>query len=141
MNPDLGEPNGGPAQLKMAGTGAGHSVVGFLGPIGSTSDPGVPFPTSNPGPPFTFKAEDFAGIVLGDPGGGGANVELYCINIRTDTFSGVGYDLGTWDVANVATSATSRSCSTTTTPRCRPSPARERERPRRRGAGRGLVLQ
>lgn len=101
-NPGLGEPNSGPAQLKMAGTGAGHSVDGFLGPIGSTSDPSLPYPTSNPGPPFTFQAEGFAGIVLGDPGDGGADVQLYCINIRTDTFAGVGYDLGTWDAANVA---------------------------------------
>ncbi len=97
-----GTPNG-PAQLTMDGVGPGHGVIGYLGPIGSVSDPSVPFPTSDPtDPPFTFKAEGFAGVVLGDPGDGGADVHLYCINIRTDTFGGVGYNLGTWDAANVS---------------------------------------
>ena len=95
-------PADGPAQLTMAGTGAGHGVTGFIGPVGSVSDPSVPYPTSNPGAPFTPLDEGFAGIILGDPGGGGATLRLFCINIRTSTFDGIGYDLGTWDAANVA---------------------------------------
>jgi TQXA domain-containing protein len=96
-----GSPGNSPSQLVMAGVGPGHGVVGFLGPDGSVSDPSVPYPTANPGAPFTPKNEDFAGVIFGDPGNGGADVKLYCINIRTDTFGGVGYDLGTYDAANV----------------------------------------
>ncbi len=98
----VGSPGSGPAQLVMAGTGPGHGVTGFIGPVGSISDPSVPYPASNPGAPFTPLNEGFAGIVLGAPVGGGADVQLYCINIRTNTFAGVGYDLGTWDAANVS---------------------------------------
>jgi hypothetical protein len=96
-----GVPGNAPSQLVMAGTGPGHLVIGFIGPVGSISDPSVPYPTSNPGAPFTPRVEGFAGIVLGDPGAG-PDVHLYCINIRSSTFTGVGYDLGTWDAANVA---------------------------------------
>jgi TQXA domain-containing protein len=94
------DPGNGPAQLVMSGTGAGHGVLGFIGPVGSVSDPSVPYPTTNPSAPFTPLNEGFAGIVLGDPGVG-PDVKLFCINIRVNTFGGVGYDLGTWDAANV----------------------------------------
>ena len=43
------DPGNGPAQLVMSGTGAGHGVLGFIGPVGSVSDPSVPYPTTNPG--------------------------------------------------------------------------------------------
>ena len=35
------------------------------------------------------------------PTGGGDDLSLYCIDINTDTLIGIGYDLGTWDAANV----------------------------------------
>ena len=32
---------------------------------------------------------------------GGATLNLYCIDINTDTWGGIGYALGTWDASNV----------------------------------------
>jgi len=50
---------------------------------------------------FTPKDEGFAGIIHGAPVGGGATLNLYCIDIFTATFPGLGYGLGTWDASGV----------------------------------------
>ena len=47
------------------------------------------------------KNEGFAGVIHGTPPGGGATLNLYCIDINTDTWGGIGYALGTWDASNV----------------------------------------
>ena len=65
------------------------------GPPGSVSDPAVPYPPSTIG--FTPLNEGFAGVILASPG----SLQMYCINIRTPTNIGYGYNLGTWDEANV----------------------------------------
>jgi TQXA domain-containing protein len=86
----------------MSGTGPGQGVNGWIGPTGSLSDPTVeypPDPTVLPG--FTSHPEGFAGIILGSPTDGGAPLSLYCIDIQTLTYGGVGYNLGTWDASNV----------------------------------------
>ena len=46
----------------MSGTGPGGAVTGFIGPVGSTSDPAVPYPTAIPGG-FTAQNEGFAGVI------------------------------------------------------------------------------
>ena len=45
--------------------------------------------------------EGFAGIIYARPPDGGVNLSLYCIDILTATYGGIGYVLGTWDTANV----------------------------------------
>ena len=45
--------------------------------------------------------EGFAGIIHARPPDGGAKLSLYCIDILTATYGGIGYELGTWDTANV----------------------------------------
>ena len=86
----------------MSGTGYGQAVSGFIANTGNTFDPvTTAYPTTNPTTGFTAKDEGFAGIIHARPPGGGANLSLYCIDILTDTYGGIGYYLGTWDAANV----------------------------------------
>src|SRR5262249_33734758 len=50
---------------------------------------------------WSAQNEGFAGVIHATPKGGGATMNMYCIDIRTLTQTGVGYVLGTWDAANV----------------------------------------
>ena len=51
-------------------------MAGFFPPTGSSFDPVTdPYPTSNPSG-WTVQAEDFAGTLIGEPPGGGAEVTL-----------------------------------------------------------------
>ena len=87
----------------MSGTGNGQGVRGFIADTGSTFDPvGTPYPTTTT-PPAGFRPldEGFAGIIFAHPPEGGMNLSLYCIDILTATYGGIGYKLGTWDTANV----------------------------------------
>lgn len=85
----------------MSGTGPGQGVAGSIAPPGSTFDPvTTPYPASPPSD-FTSKDEGFAGIIYAHPPKGGPDLSLYCIDILTATYGGVGYRLGTWDTANV----------------------------------------
>ena len=91
-------------QLIMSGTGHGQAVRGFIADTSSTFDPvrdGYPAsnPTADEG--FTPLDEGFAGIINGRPTDGGAELKLYCIDILTATYGGIGYVLGTWNTANV----------------------------------------
>jgi TQXA domain-containing protein len=52
-------------------------------------------------PGFTPKNEGFAGIIYGHEPPTGPTLKLYCIDIFTATYPGVGYGLGTWDAASV----------------------------------------
>src|SRR5262249_38475002 len=99
--PPPGGPRGGvSSEMIMTGTGNGGAVDGWIGPTGSVSDPSVAYPSAPP-PGFTPHPEGFAGIIFGTPTGGGATLSLYCIDILTLTYGGVGYNLGTWDASNV----------------------------------------
>jgi hypothetical protein len=88
--------------MTMAGTGPGRAVLGFV-PDGTTPfDPVLDgYPTSNPATGFTTKNEGFAGIILGRPTDGSALLSLYCFDLFTSTWNGIGYGLGTWDAATV----------------------------------------
>ena len=95
-------PRAGNTQLILSATGPGQSVSGFIANPNSSFDPvSAGYPRTNPGSDFTPKDEDFAGVIFGTPVGGGPDISLYCIDIETDTFVGHGYQLGTWDEANV----------------------------------------
>ena len=85
----------------MSGTGPGQAVTGYIANPGSAFDPTAGYPTVIPPPNFSPKDESFAGVIYGTPVGGGTQVDLYCIDILTDTYIGNGYALGTWDEANV----------------------------------------
>jgi TQXA domain-containing protein len=88
-------------QLTLSATGAGQAVSGFITnnpPI----DPTTPYPNTATTPPgFSPQSEGFAGIIIGTPVGGGPNLQLYCIDILTNTYIGYPYGLGTWDQAAV----------------------------------------
>jgi Domain of unknown function (DUF5979)/Thioester domain len=100
--PPPGGPRGGTSsEMIMTGTGNGGPVDGFIGPPGSVSDPAVPYPSPPPAD-FTSHPEGFAGIIHGTTTDGtNTQLSLYCINILTLTYGGVGYNLGTWDASNV----------------------------------------
>jgi hypothetical protein len=89
-------------ELVMSGTGPGQGVAGFIAHTGSTFDPvKTPYPTTNPTTGFDTLNEGFAGIIYAHPPGGGANQSLYCIDIRTATYGGITYKLGSWNAAVV----------------------------------------
>ena len=86
----------------MSGTGPGQAVQGFIANPGSSFNPvDDGYPTDNPTTGFTPLNEGFAGIILGNLVGGG-RLDLYCIDIRTATFGGIGYEEGSWEASNVA---------------------------------------
>jgi len=100
-NPGFGGQRGtGPnTDLVLTATGPGAGVTGLIGPVGSVSDPTIPYPTTDP-TGFTPQNEGFAGIILATTTGGGT-LQMYCVNIRTPTNVGIGYELGDWTAANV----------------------------------------
>ena len=80
----------------------GEGVTGFIANPNDPFDPVVNgYPASNPITGFNPKDEGFAGVIHGTPPGGGATLNLYCIDINTDTWGGIGYALGTWGASNV----------------------------------------
>ncbi|MGA8719162.1 MAG: thioester domain-containing protein [Solirubrobacteraceae bacterium] len=91
----------------MSGTGNGQSVAGFIATATNTFDPVKDgYPSSNPStggtpPLWNTLNEGFAGIIRGQPTDGSTELRLYCIDILTETYGGIGYYLGTWDAANV----------------------------------------
>jgi hypothetical protein len=100
--PPTGQTRGSSTELTLSNTGPGQSVDGFIANLDSTWDSATePYPSSVPAD-FSSQNEQFAGVIYGTPTGGAADsISLFCINIRTDTYIGNGYVLGTWDEANV----------------------------------------
>ncbi len=89
-------------QLIFTSTGAGQGVTGYIANPDNPYDPSVqPYPTDDPSSGFSRQDEGFAGIINAQPPGGGDDVKMFCIDIRTNTYPGLGYALGTWDSANV----------------------------------------
>ncbi|MBV9582499.1 MAG: thioester domain-containing protein, partial [Chloroflexi bacterium] len=92
---------GPPADITLTDTGAGTSVTGAIDLSGTFDPTAQDYPSSIPAG-FTPKDEDFAGVIIGTPSDGSADITLYCIDIQTDTYVGIDYSLGTWDASNVA---------------------------------------
>jgi hypothetical protein len=89
-------------QLTLSGLGPGSSVTGFIADTSNPFDPvSMGYPASDPTTGFTAKDESFAGVIHAQPPGSDAELSLYCIDIRTNTYIGLGYALGTWDASNV----------------------------------------
>jgi Domain of unknown function (DUF5979)/Thioester domain len=80
----------------------GQGVTGFIGDS-SFNPVAEGYPASDPtgDPRFSTRNESFAGVIHGTPTGGGETLNLYCIDINTDTTTGIGYALGTWGASNV----------------------------------------
>ncbi|HUA45198.1 MAG TPA: DUF5979 domain-containing protein [Solirubrobacteraceae bacterium] len=88
--------------MVLTGLGPGQSVSGFIADADNPFDPVAEgYPAGNPTSGFTPLNEGFAGVIHGTPTGGGADLDLYCIDILTETYLGFGYGLGTWDAASV----------------------------------------
>jgi hypothetical protein len=101
-NPLGTERAGSNTDMRFESVGPGHGVSGFIADPGNPFNPVTdPYPPSNPTTGFTPQDEGFAGIIIGVPTDGSADLSLYCIDIRTLTYPGTGYELGTWDAANV----------------------------------------
>lgn len=86
--------------LVMSGTGAGQGVAGGIAPVGSTFNPLDGYPADVPAG-FDPLNESFAGVILARSQISGATLSMYCIDIRTSTYPGIGYERGTWDESNV----------------------------------------
>lgn len=88
-----------PPDLVMTGTGAGLSVNGWLVPAGEDRDPLAGYPADNPA--GYERNSGFAGIIKARAALTGETLDMYCIDLRTPTNPGMGYEHGTWDEANV----------------------------------------
>jgi Domain of unknown function (DUF5979)/Thioester domain len=93
----------GNTEMTMSGTGPGQGVTGYIANPSNPFNPVTdPYPSTTPPPDFTAKDEGFAGIIYGTPIDGPPNsLRLYCIDINTNTWGGIGYALGTWDASGV----------------------------------------
>ncbi len=95
----------GNTEMKVTDWFPGQEVTGFIADPGSSFDPATdPYPTcATTCTGFTAKNESFAGVIHGQPTtGAGATLNLYCIDIHTDTTTGIGYGLGSWDAGGVS---------------------------------------
>ncbi len=91
-----------PTEVTMRGVAEGRGVTGFAALPDSTFDPVKDgYPSSNPMSGFQPQDEWFAGIILGAPASGGADLRLFCIDLHTETWDGIGYGLGDWSNADV----------------------------------------
>lgn len=90
----------GETVITMTGTAEGVAVRGNLPTDGSTSDPGSAYPSAPPATHTEVK-NTFAGIITADEVGGNASLRLYCIDIHTSTYPGIGYDQGSWDASGM----------------------------------------
>ena len=80
--------------------GPGQNVTGFIADAATTLGPPRQLSLEQSGQRL-HPATEFAGIIHGRPTDGSAELSLYCIDIRTNTYARIGYVLGTWDAATV----------------------------------------
>lgn len=90
----------GETVITMTSTAEGVAVRGNLPTDGSTSDPGSAYPSAPPATHTEVK-NTFAGIITADEVSGNASLRLYCIDIHTSTYPGIGYDQGSWDASGM----------------------------------------
>jgi hypothetical protein len=94
----VGDPGGIFTELTITGFGAGQAVAGSRAPAGF--DPLAGYPAAVPPGSIVDNASFAGAIQVTDPVSGQVTF-TYCIDLLTDTTSGVHYQLGTWDAANV----------------------------------------
>ncbi|MCQ1987893.1 thioester domain-containing protein [Arthrobacter sp. zg-Y844] len=85
--------------IVITSLGAGRSVSGGLPPLGQT----WPIDAYPAGVPAGYQTENvsFAGIINTQDAYGTTTAEMYCIDLRTATRVGIGYENGTWDESNI----------------------------------------
>ncbi|MEV8027408.1 DUF5979 domain-containing protein [Cellulosimicrobium funkei] len=91
-------PRGPFTEISITGFGAGNAVAGFTAPEGF--DPLAGYPAGVPAGSTANDAE-FAGLIQVTDAVSGETTFTYCIDLLTDTRTGVNYEIGTWDEANV----------------------------------------
>jgi hypothetical protein len=92
---------GANTDLVMTGTGPGQGVSGGIAPAGDTAfDPLGGYPSTIPAG-FEPLNEGFAGVITAQAQLSGEQLEMFCIDIRTSTYPGLGYQNSSWDDSNV----------------------------------------
>lgn len=86
-------------EITMTGTGPGTAVTGGLPPVGQAFDPTTGYPADVPAD-YETANESFAGIINTVDLEGNTQ-QMYCIDIRTSTYTGLGYENGSWEESNV----------------------------------------
>jgi hypothetical protein len=99
--PGITAGRGSDTEMTFTGLGPGQGVTGFVADATNSFDPVSGYPTTNPGAGFTPLSEGFAGVIIGTPSDGSAPIELFCIDLHTTTWPGLGYGFGEWSEANV----------------------------------------
>ena len=93
-------PRTGPnTDIVMSGTGPGQGVTGAYGP--ADFDPTADGYPASPPAGFTPLNEGFAGIITAQSVSSGDTLSMYCIDLHTSTWAGIGYENGTWNASNV----------------------------------------
>ena len=85
-------------EVTVFGRGVGTAATGGLPPVGSAFDISS-YPADVPAG-YEVSDPDFAGTILSRDQAGNFQ-EMYCIDLRTSTYSGLGYFNGTWGEASV----------------------------------------
>ncbi len=100
--PPTGTRTGSNTEFTFTSLGPGQGVTGFIANPDNPFDPVQDgYPAGNPTSGFSPENLGFAGVLRGTPAEGGGQLSLYCIDLLTNTNTGVGYELGTWDAATV----------------------------------------
>ena len=85
-------------EITMVGQGVGTPATGGLPPVGTGFDI-TSYPADVPAG-YELNNPGFAGTII-TRDAAGTEQSMYCIDIRTATYSGLGYESGTWGEANV----------------------------------------
>ena len=85
--------------MTLVDLGPGHGVSGFAATSDSGFNPTTGYPTSDPTSGFEPKDEGFAGVIIGRSGND--TLQLFCIDLHTNTYVGWDYQLGDWGTAAV----------------------------------------
>ncbi len=90
-----------PWDIQITNWTIGQGVDGWIASGSSTFDPTAQdYPATIP-PNFGHQPEGFAGLINAATYDGSETLQLYCIDINTDTWGGITYNLGTWSGATV----------------------------------------
>ncbi|WP_158297086.1 thioester domain-containing protein [Zhihengliuella sp. ISTPL4] len=99
-NPTVETEVGPNTEIRITSLGAGLTLTGLQPATPISQDPLAPYPAADPA--GFVATSTYAGIInavsLSDPS---LVAEMYCINLRVETYIGIGYESGTWDESNV----------------------------------------
>ena len=88
-----------PGSITLSSTGDGQGTIGFIAPAGF--DPLGGYPAAPPAG-STPSNEGFAGTINATSNSSPpVTIQAYCIDLRTSTWVGISYELGTWSASAV----------------------------------------